>query len=499
MAETKITLAQSPEQQQALFGYLLHDERLFEQVQSHMETVGNFSWLNPYLTRLWTAVTQHHETYGVMPSMEEVATSPAILDQDPQIRKRMLRELDESVKARAAFGLEPLLADIRNWQRAVLIDKQVTEMARRYNTGDIQGAIQVIDRLSSRLETLAGVADSLLPSSERVETEKGDRISAEDRLRFGVTFLDESLGGIAPRDLIVVGARTGSGKTQLITRIASANEGKRIALFALEAEMSEIERRAKYHLAYALAQAAGEDIKGVDYDRYISNQAPQLDKHDDRATRLAKKQLAGLRTYYRVSGDFGVDELERKMVSAAKTSDLIILDHLHYVDIDGGKNEHTELAKVIKRIRDIALGYGVPIVVVAHLRKRMGADRSKLVPEIDDIHGASEISKVATSVITFGPVEVEYASRPPWEGSKDSPKSAGKVVWPTIFRVGKHRREGSRTRYAGITFFDPAKGHYEGSYALGALRASDSEWLQLSPERYPGWARSATILLLSVE
>ena len=69
-------------------------------------------------------------------------------------------------------------------------------------------------------------------------------------LKFGVSFVDDSLLGILPDDLILVGAPSGVGKTQFCVNLALANVsvGKRVHFFALEAGKYEIERRLKWQI-----------------------------------------------------------------------------------------------------------------------------------------------------------------------------------------------------------------------------------------------------------
>lgn len=51
---------------------------------------------------------------------------------------------------------------------------------------------------------------------------------------FGVTYLDDKLGGVLKSDLIVVGARSGAGKSTLSNIIAMSNPNVKLALFSLE-------------------------------------------------------------------------------------------------------------------------------------------------------------------------------------------------------------------------------------------------------------------------
>ena len=66
------------------------------------------------------------------------------------------------------------------------------------------------------------------------------------RVMTGIRPLDEMLLGFCERDLVLLGARTGVGKTQLATAIAVnlALRGSRTLFIALEAHHREMEDRA---------------------------------------------------------------------------------------------------------------------------------------------------------------------------------------------------------------------------------------------------------------
>lgn len=91
------------------------------------------------------------------------------------------------------------------------------------------------------------------PASLSAFVEYEERKNMLDRqLRFGVDYLDDSLRGILPDDLILLGASSGAGKTQLCCNIAYANleDGKTVHYIALEASRFEIERRLKYPMVF---------------------------------------------------------------------------------------------------------------------------------------------------------------------------------------------------------------------------------------------------------
>ena len=77
---------------------------------------------------------------------------------------------------------------------------------------------------------------------ERFSMKKNDLCS------YGVPCLDHALGGIYKNDLVVVGADSGVGKSELVLNIAkyNASRGKRVVLYYLEGGHTEAMRRMKW-------------------------------------------------------------------------------------------------------------------------------------------------------------------------------------------------------------------------------------------------------------
>src|SRR5690606_36783680 len=91
-------------------------------------------------------------------------------------------------------------------------------------------------------------------------------------------------------------------------------------------------------------------------------------------------------TFYK-SGDFTVSELQHRVEEIYHESDLIIIDHVHYFDW-AEDNDNRALKEIIKAIRDIALQKAVPVILVAHLRKR-DRNNKDLVPGMEEFQGSS--------------------------------------------------------------------------------------------------------------
>lgn len=314
-------------------------------------------------------------------------------------------------------------------------------------------------------------------AAERVRNEAVRRAAlVARRLPFSVRFLDDAIGGILPNDLVLLGARTGAGKTQLATQIAESAvlAGKRVHFFALEAEPDEIERRIKYRMLYHYVDQRSAFIsKRFSYRAWYMG---QLDGNipDDisaKAEAVIGERFRTLKTFYR-DADFTIDTLEQVFLAIQGETDLVILDHLHYIDDDGEENENRAYKRIVKRIRDLALSASVPVICVAHLRKkeRRGAP---LMPDLEDFHGSSDITKVATHAILLAPAYDQPTGKP-W-------------LWSTYMSVAKDRRDGAKP-YVALLTFNVRTGSYDRDYELGRLDSAGTSWKPIPIEELPQWA-----------
>lgn len=316
-------------------------------------------------------------------------------------------------------------------------------------------------------------------SADRLTGERDDRRALVAReLRFGVAYLDDAMGGILPNDLILLGAKTNVGKTALATIIAQQNAlaGKRVTYFALEAEEREIERRMKYALLADIvyARCGYECTDRMSFRNWWRGQLDDfITPFEDEAEAQLAAKFRTMETYYR-GLDFTITHLERMFRAVQDRTDLIILDHLHYVDTDAAESENQAHKAIVKKIRDISLTIGVPVIVIAHLRKRSTGSKA-LVPDIDDFHGSSDITKIATKAVLLAPAHDQVRSRP-W-------------LWKTYVTIPKDRQDGSNRNFAALMVFNARLGIYEESYELGRFSESGEKFNPLSAAEMPRWAQ----------
>lgn len=309
--------------------------------------------------------------------------------------------------------------------------------------------------------------------SSRLDGELDDRIaSAKNALRYHNAFLDDVLRGILAHDLVLIGAPTGIGKTDLALSIATSNasSGVPVHYFALEAEPNELERRTKFAMLSRRAYVNGHPNAGdMNYSDWLLGRCEHVcGDSNAMVDREIAAKFRTLHTYYR-GAHFGAEDLARAVLEVADETRLIIVDHLHYIDSDED-SEHRALGDTVKAIRDVSLLVGKPIILIAHLRKR-DPRAKQLLATIDDFHGSSNVTKICTQAIAL---EHAYDVKP-----------AKWYLAPTIVSVLKDRRAGA-PRLAAVMDFDRRTKTYSEQYELG--RAAGVKWEPIEAGDRPGWA-----------
>jgi hypothetical protein len=318
---------------------------------------------------------------------------------------------------------------------------------------------------------------SFQPATSRLDGELAARQEqGRRRLAYHNSFLDDYLRGIGPKDLVVIGAPEGVGKTQLAFTIGAetAKRGRHVYYFALEAEERELEWRRKFAVLSQLVYAA-RDPRAHEFnfdDWCFAEQEDIAAPYEERAREILERDLATLHTLYRET-HFGPEDITRELLKIRNKAQLILIDHLHYIDSDG-EDEHREMADLMKLLRDIQLQeVGRPIILVAHLRKRDQRVK-RIFIESGDFHGSKHISNICTQLIALQPaVDIK-------------PKHWS--LAPTYLQVLKGRR-GGRCPLVALTNFDVRSKSYQTDYSLGRSAQGGTKWEPLKPgDSVPFWA-----------
>ncbi len=223
--------------------------------------------------------------------------------------------------------------------------------------------------------------------------------------KFGIEYLDKKVSGILPNDLILIGARSGAGKSSLAQMIASHNSrsGIPVALISLENFEGDDFASKAY---YAYIKLSG-DYK-LTQREFLGGLGTCF--HPDmnilaRAEEEAEKFFANIKLTTRKKG-FGLEQLKETMIRNVEQDGckLIVLDHIDYLDkIDPNENDIAHITEIMRTIRELQEVWGVAVVAISHLRKAAGIKDSPKIPSLDEFIGSGNKVKESTMVIVFAP------------------------------------------------------------------------------------------------
>lgn len=306
-----------------------------------------------------------------------------------------------------------------------------------------------------------GVSESIEDALDEIDNLQ------RSRFFFGIDFLDDALCGIVSSDVILIGAPSGGGKTQLATLICKnvAKQGKRAAMLALESMKYEITMR----LVYGLLQSK---LNGKTYPEFLFS----MESADRRElVREAVRELPGgdlLRVFYK-EDTFGANELMKEFYALEDNSDLIVVDHFHFLDLSGEKSEMMEQRDLANEINRLQKQIKKPVILLAQFNKSY-TKSDQLFPTLADFYGTSSLTNMVTKAITVTqrlPENYELGDT----GSKR----------PTMLHVAKHRNDGSVTAYYSMSYFNTETNTYEPGYVLFNSRDNSP----VEPHKRPNWAR----------
>jgi RecA/RadA recombinase len=433
--------------------------------------------------------------------LAEFRSTSTFKNDEARIVQARLRALDTALAGRDQIFFATISNELREWAKGQAFVKHMETAADLYNRKDVAQAYAEVSKMSMEIDRIDGVALNarILSAGTRVYMERAERMAQADKiLSYGVSYLDEATGGILPNDIVLIGAKTGVGKTQIAVTIAAHNsmQGKRVAFFALEAEPNEMERRLKFALLSRLHSIQSPNAPGLRYrDWRQARMEPEVAPYEDKSNAFVEKAYANIRTIYKGWGDYDIKKLENDIVRISETVDLVIVDHLHYIDTEG-VDTNREMKECLQVLRDLALFLGKPIVLLAHLRKNQGGRKNApLVPDNEDFHGSSDITKICTQAIMLAPCYDGQTMFPSGLVPKVFCYDNGTPMplWATYMRLTKCRIDGSATRYCGISFYNDVTGSYQQEYAIGHLTSADAVWMPEDAKYKPTWAKSATI------
>jgi len=472
-------------QQLATLGHAIVDIQIFEAIVRLQPDLGPAA-------KEWKIAQQFLSDFHRLGTEMELISRGADLD-----------ILTEARLSRSDIGFETLSPALKKSRTVDIVKNAYKNLD---GAEDADKIIETMDQAVIEYRSVgeSGVAYTTRTSAEWGEMEYQDRLkNAGKTLYTGIRFIDDISDGVALNDLVIVAAKTGVGKSQMLAEIARNVSKKMVEeeaprnafLLALEAYAGEMQRRLKWPIICRLWRTGNPGAPHLDWGKFSNGRyQKELQDYEGEAQRIFATKYGSLQTLYRNSATFGIEEMERAIVRASKDNDLILLDHLHYVDTDSDDrnvNEYGMQKKIVQKLREITLK-GKPIIAAAHFSKPEVGKYAAILPPMEKIMGSSDISKIATQVILLGNtsgLEEDAFTLPTMPNNLDL---RGTV--PTLVRLAKSRLYGAeRTDIVAVCFFDRGAGQYRPQYLPGRLRSYGTKWIPIFSDEMPQWATDAAI------
>ena len=257
--------------------------------------------------------------------------------------------------------------------------------------------LQEVQKAQEKLEKPMDHIISFWSLAKRALKEKKER-DESILCSYGIDELDKHLIWILPEDLVVIGAETWVGKSEIAFNIAIKNamKGKKVLLFALEWSMEDIVHR------FVWKQIAKK--KKVDPKKFVYNWEYMKDEYEDEIRNLPKELDENLIIFDKKT--IPNKEFICEMIKKRKDDvDLFVIDHLHYIELTTS-DEHRETGEIMKAIKTVNDEIKKPIVVISHMRKSIAKKIKNQRPTENDLHWSSNIAKIASVIILLYRLEM---------------------------------------------------------------------------------------------
>ena len=209
--------------------------------------------------------------------------------------------------------------------------------------------------------------------------------------------MDDLLGGARRKQMIVLAARPGMGKTAvaLSYSLGAAQNGHGVLYISLEMSSAELGARMAADLCF--------DGHGGVYYGDLVNQ--DIKPRDREKIRHARDMLADMPIEVVDASSLSVHRLGvmvrryvRKFAAKGEKLDLVVVDYLQLLSADKGKNAYEAVSQISRTLKAIAKEHDVAVLALAQLSREV-EKRPGCRPQLSDLRDSGQIEQDADTVM----------------------------------------------------------------------------------------------------
>lgn len=312
-----------------------------------------------------------------------------------------------------------------------------------------------IHRLLQRANAIADVAGEfaaandpkpLTPEQQAVlqaaEAVMELQVPATDNVAWPWSDVTDLAGERLPKDLVVIGARTGCGKTTFALNLLDYFAERRMPVLFLGLEQDAVQLRTKW---------ASHRLR-LDPDLVLTRKWDQLpDGSQERiAEDLAWQVGSDVEPYVRFSAATFVDrQVLAAEVAKATTWDakVVLVDHIHRI-AHGTGDPFQEFSATVRKAKELAKAHKLIVVVMAQFNRGEKDPRKRLqtAPQLSDIRGGGTIEEEADLVLALSRSPRQGLCNEDWKAFARGERTPSEMLDPHTMQVWKlkDRRSGKR-------------------------------------------------------
>ena len=205
----------------------------------------------------------------------------------------------------------------------------------------------------------------------------------------GYPGLNYFLGGLQKGKIYIIGARASMGKSALAMNISEyVAKNNNVLFISLEMDKKEYAQRLMF-------SKAGIDVSMVNTGKITDELIDSVKQQEE--------YLKSLNLYIETKTPCRVSDVELSIINLQSTRgscDLVVVDYLQLLtpSTKSGKTRETEVAEMSRELKNLAVKYQVPIIVLSQLSRALEAREDKR-PMLSDLRESGSIEQDADVVM----------------------------------------------------------------------------------------------------
>jgi replicative DNA helicase len=306
--------------------------------------------------------------------------------------------------------------ELLKWSYLDGVVSAAENIKRIASSGNLEKTAAAVEAMSEK--KLGTVALSATNASDGLDELIQSIETGQDFIKTRLGNYDQTFGGLELQTLSILAARPSMGKTTLAWQIARnvASSGRRVLFLSLEMTAVELWRKAAYGIAEITSAAMAEKrVPAETLERLRNEIVPNL------------KEAYDGKLYTFDKPPYSTAALTQVIAQVAP--ELVIIDHLEYIEYPQGRDEKTVdvLGKITKWGKKVAKKYNCHVMILHQLSREL-EKRAEKEPKLSDLRDSGHIEQDADVVI--------FPHRPEYHADPNAPK---KRYSETYIYVRKNR------------------------------------------------------------